>query len=115
MNAELQLVPIRRKAVWGARIRRGVARTAAALLPLLLASCSESIRTGQASSYLVMTSLTGGDDSDATVESDVVSDDGGIFTDVGTANLQLVMKDAGGLAPSPVNSITLTQYRVEYV
>jgi len=99
------------KAVWGRR----------ALLALALAStvgltsCSETIRTGQASSYLVINSLTGGDDSDSTVESDVVSDEGGIFTDTGEVTLTLQMKDQGGPGPSPVNSITLTQYRVEYI
>jgi hypothetical protein len=111
MNAELQLEPMRSKAVWGGRIRY------AAVLGILLAtSCSQSIRNGQASSYLVMTSLTGGSDNDATVESDVVSDTGSIFTDVGTATLQLVMKDTtGGPGPSPINNITVTQYQVEYV
>ena len=99
------------KAVWG----RG------ALLALALAgtvgasACSETIRTGQASSYLVITNLTGGDDNDSTVESDVVSDEGTIFTDSGQATLALQMKDQGGPGPSPVNSITLTQYRVEFV
>lgn len=99
------------KAVWGRR----------ALLALALAStvgvtsCSETIRTGQASSYLVITSLTGGDDNDSTVESDVVSDEGSIFTDSGQVSLALQMKDQGGPGPSPVNSITLTQYRVEYI
>ena len=115
MNAELQRVPIRSKAVWGARVRIA-ARVAAALLLLLpLTSCSEAVRQGDGSSYLVITSLTGGSDNDSTVESDVLSDDGTIFTDVGQATMQLVMKDQGGPGPSPVNAITITQYRVEYI
>lgn len=98
------------KAVWGAR----------ALAALVLAStvgltsCSEMTRTGQASSFLVIDSMAG-DDNDAIVESDVVTDEGSIFTDSGVATLRLQMKDVEGLPPSPVNAITLTQYRVEYV
>ncbi len=113
MNAEVQKERVSRKVVWGAR-RTGVA--VALLGGLLLASsCSETVRTGQASSYLVITTLTGGAQSDSTVESDVVSDTGSIFTDVGQASFQLLMKDAGGLAPTSVNAITITQYSVEYV
>jgi hypothetical protein len=101
----------RHKAVWGDR----VVRCALAVLVLLSSSCSETTRTGQASSYLVITNLVGGPQTDNTVESDVISDDGTVFTDVAEVTLQLQMKDPNGLGPSPVNSITLTQYRVEYV
>jgi hypothetical protein len=101
----------RDKAVWGARIRLAIAL----MCVVSATSCSKAIRTGQASSYLVITTLTGGDDGDTTVESDVVSDTGTIFTDSGQANLQVLMKDPLGLAPTSVNAITLTQYRVEYV
>jgi hypothetical protein len=73
------------------------------------------IRTGQASSYLVITTLTGGEQGSATVESDVISDEGGIAQDSGQATLTLQMKDVGGPGPSPVNSITITQYHVEYI
>ena len=100
------------KAVWGAR-------ALAALVVLAsmvgLTSCSEMTRTGQASSYLVITTLTGGTDNTGTVESDVISDEGGVLQDPGQATLTLQMKDVQGLPPSPVNSITITQYRVEYV
>jgi hypothetical protein len=99
------------KAVWGGRIRLALALTCV----VSVTSCSEMTRTGQSSSYLVIQTLTGGEDGDTTVESDVVSDTGSIFTDVGQATLQLVMKDPLGLAPSPVNAITITQYRVEYI
>ena len=108
---ERKTTDMKHKAVWGARLG------AATMLSLLVgtSSCSEMVRTGDASSFLVINTLTGGDDNDATVESDVVSDDGGIFTDVGQATLQLQMKDPGGPGPSPVNAITITQYRVEFV
>jgi hypothetical protein len=110
MNAETQIETVRRKVVWGSRIRMAM------VLGLLLAtSCSQSIRTGQASSYLVLTSLTGGSDNDSTVESDVQTETGSVFTDTGTAGFQVVMKDNGGPGPSPVNAITITQYHVEFV
>lgn len=110
MNAEMQLEPRRQKAVWGSRIRMAVALLGAGLLM----SCSQSIRTGQASSYLVLTSL-GGPGGGAPVASDVIGDNGGILADSGTAAFQVLMKDTGGLGPSPVNAITITQYHVEYV
>jgi hypothetical protein len=103
---------MRRKAVWGAR-----QLTAAGLVlgATLLTSCSSQIRQGEGSSYLVITRLTGGPENGATVESDVVSDEGGIIQDPGEATLALQMKDLGGVGPSAVNSITITQYRVEYI
>jgi hypothetical protein len=104
----------RPKAVWGGRARLAAMLTAALLCAAMLTSCSEAIRTGDASSYLVMTSLTGGPQDDATVESDVVSDDGTIFTDVGTAQFNLQMKDVLN-TPTANNAITLTQYKVEYI
>lgn len=101
----------RAKAVWGARIKLAVALSCA----VSVTSCGDVVRTGSGSSYLVITSLTGGADEDSTVESDVVSDTGSIFTDAAVATFQVLMKDPGGLAPSPVNAITITQYRVEFV
>jgi hypothetical protein len=98
----------RGKAVWGARI-------ALVAMAIGASSCSEAIRTGDASSYLVINTLTGGTANSATVESDVISDEGGILQDSGQASLTLQMKDPGGLPPSPVNSITVTQYHVEYI
>ena len=99
----------RRKAVWGGRI-------ALALLSLLVllaaASCSDTVRSGQGSSYLVITNLAGSEGTP--VQSDVVSDTGSVFADSGTASFQLQMKDVLN-TPSPNNAITLTQYHVEYV
>jgi hypothetical protein len=108
---ERKTTDMKHKAVWGARIG------AATMLSLLVgaSSCSEMVRTGDASSFLVINSLTGGPQNDTTVESDVQADTGTVFTDVGQATLQLQMKDPGGPGPTPVNAITVTQYRVEYV
>ena len=110
MHVDASIERVGRKAVWGNRVRLAVAMGAA----MAMTSCSEMTRTGQASSYLVMTSLVGGSQNDATVESDVVSDTGSIFTDNGTASFSLAMKDVLA-SPSANNAITLTQYRVEYI
>jgi hypothetical protein len=109
MHAEASIVNVRRKAVWGGRVRVAMA----VLSALVASSCSEAIRSGQASSYLVMTSLTSGGSS--TLASDVRNDTtGGIREDAGQASFQLNMKDTLN-APTPNNAITLTQYHVEYV
>jgi hypothetical protein len=110
MHADVLNERSHRKVVWGGRVKLAVVLMGALLLP----SCSEAIRTGQGSSYLVMTSLSGGPQNDATVESDVVADNGGIFTDVGSATVQLQMKDVLD-QPSANNFITLTQYKIEYI
>ena len=99
----------RRKAVWGGRIALALF---AMLVLLAAASCSDTIRTGQGSSYLVINSVSG--PNGTPVQSDVVSDDGGVFADAGSASLQLQMKDVLS-SPSPNNAITVTQYHVEYV
>ena len=112
-NTECQMMNNeRRKAVWGGRIALAVLL---AVVVMATTSCSQAVLEGDSSSYLVMTSLTGGSDNTSTVESDVVSDAGGIVQDSGQATLSLQMKDVGGPGPSPVNSITITQYRVDYI
>jgi len=112
MHADLSNERVHLKVVWGGRVRFAVALLGAAALTALT-SCSETIRSGQASSYLVLTSLTSSDGS--TLKSDVRNDTtGGIAEDVGTAAFQLTMKDVLN-QPSPNNAITLTQYHVEYV
>src|SRR5262252_7940935 len=107
-----------RRAAWTRRGRR-------AALPVLAAGmqtfsgCSDMVRTGQASSFLVITSLTGTagghTESDTVLQSDVLEDNGGLFPDRGNATFTLQMKDVQGAAPSPNNAITITQYHVEFV
>ena len=99
---------VHHKVVWGVRVRLAVAVLAAALLT----SCSDTVRSGQGSSYLVMTTLSGKDG--VPVASDVISDKGTIFSDTGTASFRLEMKDVLN-QPSPNNAITLTQFHVEYI
>jgi len=108
MHADALIEQVRRKAVWGNRVKVAAVLVCALVLP----SCSDTVRTGQASSYLVMTTIAGGDG--VPVHSDVVSDQGGIIDDVGTASFSLQMKDVLN-QPSANNSITLTQYHVEFV
>jgi hypothetical protein len=122
MNAEMHIEPVRRKVVWGSRTRLAVALAGAVLLTvgaLLLTSCSQVIRTGQSPSYLIMTTLTAAPGSSTTfgavLQSDVVSDTKSIFADLGKATLQVAQKDPLGPAATDVNSITITQYHVEYV
>ena len=123
MSAETPRKPVRRKAVWGTR---ALLAAALALLALLTSSCGTQVREGTASSYLIITSLTGANGADptkfgSTVNSDVVSVVNGattFFDDPGQASFQLALRDPGGTAspntPSVNNAITITQYRVEY-
>jgi hypothetical protein len=122
MNREHRLNSPRGKAVWGStRIRRAVALRAVALTAVLLVpSCGQAVRTGQGSSYLILTTLADATGSNV-VLSDVLNVDPttgvkSVKNDPGTATFLLAMKDpTSGLTPSDVNSITLTQYHVQYV
>jgi hypothetical protein len=108
------------KAVWGGRIRLALALTCV----VSVTSCSKMIRTGQSPSYLIMQSLTGAPGTTttfgSTLQSDVLNFNpttgvGSIASDLGQATLQLAQKDPLGPAPSVANSITITQYHVEYI
>lgn len=117
MSRERQMDAGRHKAVWGARVRLG----AAIVVLAAAAGCGDMTRQGTASSYLMITSLTGGSANGSTVQSDVLTTVNGTPTvtdDVGNASLQLALKDPGGTAspntPSANNAITVTQYSVEY-
>jgi hypothetical protein len=118
MDANASNQQVHRKVVWGRRAKAALALLSVALLP----SCSEAIRTGQGSSYLVITSLVGqagggGDAPDVNLDSDVLTVVNGsptIFGDTGSATFQLVMKDTLN-EPTANNAITLTQYHVQYI
>jgi len=107
--------------VWGGR----ALLIGLAALALLSSSCSEAVRTGTGSSYLVITSLQGGrgdsGELGSTLSSDVLTivdkatGASTIFGDRGQVEFALLMKDPGGIGPSPVNAITITQYHVEYI
>jgi len=115
LNAERQMPnDVRRKVVWGSRVK--IAFTLAVPLAALMAltSCSDAIRTGQSPSYLILQRLIGGPQNASVVESDVVSDKGSVAQDGGTATIQVALKDPLGSTPTDVNAITITQYHVEY-
>jgi hypothetical protein len=124
VNLEHQMMTqVRRKAVWGGHAKM-TAVALGALLLTLLTSCSDSVRTGNGSSYLLLNSLTaskgGGANSGSfasSLPSDVITMVSGVatvFADNGQATLQLQMKDTLD-TPSPANAITLTQYHVKYL
>lgn len=105
--------------MWGAGVRLAVAIGCAAALT----SCGQAVRQGQGNSYLILTSLTGSAGGTAagtfttSLLSDVVTVVDGVsstFNDTGRASFTLAMKDSL-TTPSTVNSITITQYRVEYI
>jgi hypothetical protein len=124
MNAETHIEPVRTKAVWGSRVRLAAALAGAVLLATTMSSCSKMIRTGQSPGYLIMTSLQGAPGLTgtfgATLASDVLNFNpatgiSSIASDRGQASLQLALKDPLGSSPTDVNSITITQYHVEYI
>lgn len=87
----------------------------------LVGGCSSTVRTGQASSYLVLQRLeaaSGGSDSTGTfmavLRSDVLTK-GSIYEDNGRVTLSIAMKDVTNpTGPTANNLITLNRYRVEY-
>ena len=110
---------VSRKAVWGGEVRRVTGLAAVLSLTVLIAACGDLTRQGTASSYLIINSLqatAGADGSPSTtLQSDVRSDDGTIFSDSGVVELQLAMKDAtSATAPTTANFITINRYRVRF-
>jgi hypothetical protein len=106
---------VRMKAVWGSRIKGGIAVAGTIATLLALTSCSDAVRAGQSPSYLILQNIVGGPQNSGVVQSDVISDTGSIVQDGGSATMQVALKDPAGSAPSAVNAITITQYHVEYV
>ena len=105
----------------------GPGRTMRAVTLLLVAGattvvggCSSTVRTGQASSYLIVQRLEGasGAETGATFQSVLRSDvstKGSIFEDNGRVTLSLAMKDVTNpTGPTANNLITLNRYRIEY-
>ena len=105
----------RRKVVWGSRVMIAIAFAVSLAALFALAGCSDAVRTGQASSYMIIQSMAGGSDNSAVVHSDVITDKGTVFQDNGTATIQVAMKDPQGPGPTEVNAITITQYHVQFV
>jgi hypothetical protein len=86
----------------------------------LVGGCSETVRTGQGSSYLVLQRLEGASGADnsaqfATLLQSDVRTKGAIFEDNGRVSLSIAMKDVTNPnGPTSNNLITLNRYRVEY-
>ena len=87
---------------------------------LIVSGCSETVRTGQASSYLVLQRLEGASGAESgapfqsVLRSDVQTKDS-IYEDNGRVALSIAMKDVTNpTGPSANNVITLNRYRVEY-
>jgi len=104
---------------------------AAVLCGVSLTSCADLARTGSGPSYLIMQSVTatrggGGTSATSSLLSDVQTlvdvTVGGttvqqptVFNDMGQATISAEMKNAlSTTAPSAVNSITITRYRVRF-
>ena len=74
--------------------------------------CAATGRPGEASSYLIVDSLTTASGA-STLSSDVLSE-GAILEDAVRATFRVEMKDPNAVGPSAVNSITLRGYRVTF-
>lgn len=103
-----------------ARTMRAAALLVVAGATTLVGGCSSTVRTGQASSYLVLQRLEGSSGADngaqfqSVLRSDVLTK-GGIFEDNGRVTLSLAMKDVTNpTGPTANNLITLNRYRIEY-
>lgn len=100
-----------------------IARTALAGLALAVsASCGEVARTGRSPVQLVVDSMTASAGQDTEYSGFLLSDvqtGGGVFNDNGRASFRLLLKNPGTpaspLAPSGLNEVTLTRYRVRYI
>jgi hypothetical protein len=107
--------------------RRTRFHQAAALLLLgtaaaVFTSCGEVARTGRSPAFLIIDSLTASpgeeDEFSGVLLSDVVTN-GGVINDNGRVSLRLALKNPGTpaspLAPTTLNEITITRYRVKYL
>ena len=100
-------------------ITRGAAVAVTAGLAAMAAGCGEYVRNqGRAPAQLVITELlaAAGEDGETgnTLLSDVITK-GSVFNDNGSVAMRLIMKNPDASAsPSPLNTVTINRYRVEY-
>jgi hypothetical protein len=80
------------------------------------ASCGEFTRQGTAPVIVVVDRLSVEDDQ-GTLHSDVLTE-GSVVNDMAEVRLRLILKDPGDggatASPTPLNSVTITRYHVEY-
>ncbi len=90
----------------------------AVILVLASVSCGDMAREGQASSYLIITSLQASsgetDEFGGELRSDVLTN-GGIINDNGQVEFVLAMKDPTLIGPTSANFITIDRYHVKYI
>jgi hypothetical protein len=89
---------------------------ALAALASVSASCGEFTRQGTAPVIVVVDRLSVEDDQ-GTLQSDVLTE-GSVVNDMAEVRLRLILKDPGdggvSASPTPLNSVTITRYHVEY-
>lgn len=101
---------------------RTIGAIAVAGAAVLSGSCTSAVTDSKSNSLLVIDQLAGvrgGDEEEeTTLQSDVVSDGGGVFEDAGVVTFRLLLKDPGSPTVPNVattnNFITVNRYRVEY-
>ncbi len=103
-------------------IRRFAALAVAPVLALATLGCSDTVRQGRSSSYLIVDGIDaaqGNNDAEFTpvLASDVITK-GTIYEDLGQASFSLGLKNIGPsgatAAPTQNNFITITRYHVSY-
>lgn len=86
---------------------------------LLLAGCHSKVTEGRAASYLIVNSLGGAKSGSTTfgniLQSDVMSNNGGIWEDNGRVTMTVALKDiTSPTGPTTNNFITINRYRVAF-
>jgi hypothetical protein len=103
-------------------IRRMTALAVGPVLALGAVACSDTVRQGRSSSYLIVDSVQAAQGNDQSTFSGELSSDvitkGTLYEDLGQATFTLALKDVGpsGSTPAPTtnNFITVTRYHVSY-
>lgn len=115
------MTPLRVTSETSARTPSWVRALAAVYLGAMAgAGCSETVRTGQSSAFMILDRLEGAPGGEAsstfagTLRSDVLTK-GGVFEDNGRVVLRLALKDVTSpTGPTTNNHITINRYRVDF-
>jgi hypothetical protein len=84
-----------------------------AVCAVTTAACgSEMLRTGRSPMFLVINEISAGEDDSAFLMSDVITE-GGVINDAAVATFTVLAKNPD-LATTPINSVTLTRYHVDF-
>ena len=103
-------------------LKRIVLTAAIGAAAFVSSSCGEVARTGRSPVQLVIDSIGAASGEDTEFRAFLLSDvrrEGSTINDNGRASFRLLLKNPGNLtsplAPSPLNEVTLTRYRVRYI